>query len=123
MLADIHPPLEREEGQDDGHDGPEDSRTEAREAAEPRAPHWITLVARDRIAGGISRPNFWAALRLTVRCNFRAFVNGTSAAARPPRIACASSPAWRPMSSPLANDSAKSAPICAWRSESPSTGT
>jgi hypothetical protein len=29
MLTDIHPPLERKEGQDDGHDGPEDSRPEA----------------------------------------------------------------------------------------------
>src|SRR5262245_141070 len=125
MLADIHPPLEHEKEQDDGNDGPEDAGSEAREAA-PRGPalprHSMMLVARARTVGGISSPSFCAALRFTVRYHLRAFVYGTSVTGRPASIARADSPACRPMSSPLANESANSAPICAWRSVSPSSG-
>src|SRR5215831_3057571 len=117
MLADVHPSLEDEKGHDDRNNRPEDTRPEAREApkpdASPRRRHSMRLVARARIAFGISSPSCCAVLRLTVRYTIRALVYGTSATARPRSIAWASSPACRPISSPLAKDIAKRAPICA----------
>src|SRR5215470_891747 len=117
MLADVHPSLEDEKRHDDRNHRPEDTRPEAREAPKPgaraRLPHSITFVARARIAFGMSSPSCCAVLRLTVRYTIRALVYGTSETARPRRIAWASSPACRPISSPLAKDIAKRAPICA----------
>jgi hypothetical protein len=80
--------------------GTTDQKIRARKLEKPRNEenaiishhHWITFAARARMACGISRPSFCAALRFTVRYTFRAVVYGTSAAERPPSIAWASSP-------------------------------
>src|SRR5262249_8924308 len=117
MLADVHPSLEDEKGYDDRNNGPENSGPKGRKPVEPDAPtrlrHSMTFVARARTTGGISSPSFCAVLRLSVRYTLRAVVYGMSETARPPSIACASSPACRPMSSPLANVIANRAPISA----------
>src|SRR5262245_25832758 len=109
MLADTDQAVDDET---DGHD-----RNERPEDPEPeggrRSHGCITVVALVRTPLGTSTPSFCAALRLTVRFTFRAVVDGTSAAVLPPRTVWASSPAWRPMSSLLANDSERRAPIWA----------
>ena len=96
MLADVHPRLEDEERHDDRHDGPEDrapgSWRSRGTGSRVLIGHWITLVARVRMACGISRPSFCAALRLTVRYELPRAGVGTSDAGRPPSIAWASSP-------------------------------